>query len=250
MISIAVNPLATCFFVAIRLSMVLLFSPIEAIKQLPFHVRILLIIVLSLILISNLPAAPQEINQVSIVLSCLAEFCNGLILSLSLYASFAVFQVAGQLIDSQMGLNALSLFNPSSHSHDPISGRLLSLLAVLFFFSSNGHHQLIQSLVLSFAIISPGQLTLFNDFTTLIHHYALLFSLGLMLASPILFGLLIIEFASGILTRNMPQINTYFLILPIKILLGYYFFGLLLGQINAFYEYNFQLLFLSFNPVH
>jgi len=228
---------------------VLLLSPIEAIRLLPIHTRLLLVLILSGLMVANIPFPPLNLNALSLVLSGVSEFFNGLILSLSLYAAFAVFQIAGQLMDTQMGLNSLAILNPSDHTHEPLSGRLLVMLAVLFFFALDGHHQLIQGLVISFIIIPPGKLALLNGFTPIIKQFSLMFSFALMLSSPIVVSLMVIDFSGAVLTRNMPQISTYFLTLPIKIMLGLLIFGLLLNEINPIMEKGFAMCFQTFARV-
>jgi len=242
-------PLSTLFLVAIRLGTVLLFSPIEAIRLLPIHTRLFLVLIVSLLVVANVSFPSSANNELSLLLSGVAEFCNGLILSLSLYACFAVFQIAGQLLDTQMGFNSLAILNPSDHSHEPLSSRLLLMLAVLFFFALEGHHKLLQGLTLSFKIIAPGEIALFKGFSPIIQQFSFMFSLALLIASPVLVSLLIIDISAAVLTRNMPQISTYFLTLPIKILLGLFIFGLLLNYVSPLIEKAFQMCFHSMNLV-
>ncbi len=249
MITIAIAPLTTTFLVAIRLGTVLLLSPIEAIRLLPIHTRLLLVLILSVLVVGNLSLPALPVDDLSLGMSALAEFCNGLILSLSLYAAFGVFQIAGQLMDTQMGLNSLAIFNPASHANEALSGRLLSMLAVLFFFAIDGHLKLVQGLVLSFMIITPGQLTLLKGYTPIIQLCSLMFSYAIMIASPVVISLLIIDVTGAILTRNMPQISTYFLTLPIKIILGLFIFGTLLTYINPAMDYVFSSCFQSWLQV-
>lgn len=249
MMTISVAPLTTTFLVAIRLGTVLLLSPIEAIRLLPIHARLLLVVILSMLVVANLSLPAMPSNEVSLVMSGLAEFCNGLILSISLYAAFGVFQIAGQLMDAQMGLNSMAIFNPADHSNEPLSGRLLVMLAVLFFFAVGGHLKLVQGLVMSFMIIAPGQLSLFNGYAPIIQQCSLMFSLAIMIASPVVISLLIIDVAGAILTRNMPQISTYFLTLPIKIMLGLFVFGLLLTYVNPAIDYVFASCFQSWTVI-
>lgn len=249
MITVATMPLATTFFVAIRLGTVLLFSPIEAIRLLPIHARLIMTLILSVIIVANVSFPAQIPNDLSLMASGFAEFCNGLVLSLGIYACFAVFQIAGQLIDTQMGLNSLAILNPTEKSHELLSSRLLTMLAVLLFFTLDGHHKLMQALAFSFVIIAPGQLTLFDGFTPIIKQFSMMFSLSLMIASPVVFTLLIIDIAGAVLTRNMPQISTYFLTLPIKIMLGLLSFSLLLNYVNPLMEHVFQLYFQSLKLV-
>ncbi len=42
----------------------------------------------------------------------------------------------------------------------------------------------------------------------------------LMIAAPVVFGLLLVDIGSGLLARNMPQVSIYFVMMPAKILLG------------------------------
>lgn len=249
MITIAVKPLTETFLVAIRLGTIVLFSPIEAIRLLPIHTRLILVLMLSILIVGNLPLIALPSNETSLVLGGIAEFCNGLLLSLSLFAAFAVFQIAGQLIDTQMGLNSLAILNPSDHSHEPLSGRLLMMLAVLFFFALDGHHQLLQALVLSFKRITPGQCAVFNGFMPIVQQCSFMFSFALMLASPIIISLMIVDVSAAVLTRNMPQISTYFLALPIKIMLGLLVFSLLLNEINPLMQKGFQACFQTLMQV-
>lgn len=245
MITIAVSPLTTMALVAIRLGAVLLLSPIEAIRLLPIHTRLLLVFMISMLIVTNLSLPTTFSDDASLVVSGLAECCNGLILALGLYAAFGIFQIAGMLIDTQMGLNSLAIFNPTNHSHEPLSSRLLLMLCVLFFLSVNGLQKVIQGLVMSFTLIPPGRLALLNGFTAVTQQFSLMFVMAIMVASPVVISLLVIDISGAILTRNMPQISTYFLILPIKIMVGLCMFGLLLTYINPLMEKAFSTCFQS-----
>lgn len=249
MILLMTDKLTTIFFVIIRIAAVLLFTPIEAIRIVPVHVRFVFIFAISLLIAGHLSPDVLPTGSMAITASALTEFCNGVILSLSLYATFAIFQMAGQLLDSQMGLNAQAIINPADHSHEPLSGRLLMMLATLFFFTLGGHRQLFLGLCYSFQLIPPGSNLLFDGFTPLIHQFSFMFILSLMIASPVVFGLMLIDMLAGILTRNMPQLNTYFLILPVKILLGLFLLMILLSHINPMIEYLMSLCFQTWQRI-
>ncbi|HEX2547976.1 MAG TPA: flagellar biosynthetic protein FliR, partial [Ramlibacter sp.] len=47
-----------------------------------------------------------------------------------------------------------------------------------------------------------------------------LFLLGFALAAPVVLGLLLVDFALGIVSRNLPQMNMLVLGIPVKILVG------------------------------
>ncbi|MFI4963282.1 MAG: flagellar biosynthetic protein FliR [Legionellales bacterium] len=235
--------LNTLFFIVIRLGTLLLFTPIQAISKLPIQTRLVFIFALGLLLANHQPSV-QDNDTTNLLLGALAEFSNGLILASSIYAAFAVFQIAGQIIDNETGFNSIALFNPSEHSQESLSSHLLSMLAVLFFFGLDGHIWLFKGLTYSFVLIPPGSLTLFSGFTPVVKQFGFMFSIAFMIASPIVLTLLIIDLCGALVTRNMPQVSTYFLTLPIKILLGLFLFSMTLNYFtpisNAVFERCFQ----------
>lgn len=249
MIVLQTAQLTTVFLIVIRTGTVIFFTPIEAIRLLPLHTRMLVIFILSLLIFMHLSSSIMIKNGIDLPLSALCEFGNGLILSMSIYATFAIFQIVGQLMDSQMGLNAQAILNPTDYSHDSLTGRLMIMLATLFFFTSGGHRQLLAGLTLSFKLIPPGKIAFFDGFSPVIHQFSLMFVLSLMIASPIVFGLLMIDLLAGIMTRNMPQLGTYFIVLPIKILLGLLMLILMLSTIQPAIEKIFNLCFQSWQRI-
>lgn len=246
--TLSVPWLTTLFFITIRLGTVLLFTPIQAIRQLPVHTRLILIFVFSFLLIHYVPNK-DILDNSTILLGGIAEFSNGLILATSLYAAFAVFQIAGQLIDNEIGLNSIAIFNPSEHTQEPLTGHLLSMLAVLFFFGLDGHLWLFKGLAYSFVIIPPGTIALFAGFTPVIKQFGFMFTIALMIASPIILALLAIDLCGAIITRNMPQISTYFLTLPIKIVLGLILLTMMLDYINPLTNTVFEHCFQTWQEV-
>lgn len=233
--TLSLSWLTHLLFISIRLGTVLLFTPIQAIRQLPIHTRFMFLFILSIVLLNYL-SDTLSLSDENLVLGGLAEFSNGLILATSLYAAFGVFQVAGQLIDNQTGLNSVVVFDPSQHSQESLTSHLLSLLAVLFFFNMDGHLWLFKSLAYSFLIIPPGHLALLGGFELIIKQFVFMFNIALMIAGPIVLILLGIDLAAAMITRNMPQMNSYFLIIPIKILLGLSLLALSLNYLTPLFN--------------
>lgn len=240
--TISLTWLTALLFTTIRLGTVLLFTPIQAIRQLPVHTRLLFIFIFSMLLINYVPNS-ESLNNKNILIGSIAEFSNGLILATSIYAAFAVFQIAGQLIDNETGLNSLAIFNPSEHTQEPVTSHLLSMLAVLFFFGLDGHIWLFKGLAYSFVIIPPGTIALFSGFTPVIKQFGFMFTMALMIASPLILALLAIDLCGAVITRNMPQISTYFLTLPIKILVGLILLSMMLNYINPITSSVFERCF-------
>jgi flagellar biosynthetic protein FliR len=211
-------------FVAIRLGAIFFFIPIQAIRQLSSITRLMLIFSLSLLIQLNTKSTPID----HLFFRALAEFANGLLLATSLCASFAIYQIAGQLIDNQIGLNTLAFFKPDEEGQESLSSRLLSMIAVLLFFGSNGYIWLFKGLSYSFIITPPGALILFNGLDPILKQFGFMFSISFIIASPIVIALITIDFCSALICRTMTQVNPYFLTLPLKITLGFLMFIMML----------------------
>lgn len=215
------NKLLTVLTVSIRLASLLLLTPITPIRQLPITVRVSFILLLSAIIVTGLGLTMHFDSEVSLIVAGSVEVINGLILSLTVFALFGIYQIAGLLIDSQMGLNATTILNPQANSHEPIMANFLTMLAVLLFFTSGGHRYFFQAIAYSFVQLPPGTLLLTAGLKPALTQFSQLFSMGLMIAAPIVFSLLLLDITAGLITRNMPQVSVYFVTLPIKILLGF-----------------------------
>lgn len=224
--------LSHVFLISIRLGTVLFFSPIEAFHNLPAHVKIILILMLSTLITLNVNSININTSDTAVFIDGLTEFMNGLFLALSLHALFSIFKIAGYLIDTQIGLNSIAIFNPSSHSHDQLSGRLLGMMAVLYFFALDGHTKLLASIAASLKVASPGHLIFFNSIQPVLQTFSNMFLFGLMTAAPVMMAVLLVEIPVAVLSRNMPQIQIYFLIMPFKLILGWMMLKLLNVAIN------------------
>ena len=131
---VSVTWIAPLLFIAIRMSFVFLLTPIQAIRQLPVHTRIIFIFCMSFLFLSSYSSS---VSDDYLILRCLSECVNGLLLALGLHLIFSIYQIAGQLIDNQLGLNSLVFFKPDEHSQESLSAKLLTMLGILFFFGSH-----------------------------------------------------------------------------------------------------------------
>jgi flagellar biosynthetic protein FliR len=249
MITLSVSWVSALYFVMLRIATVCLMSPIQAIKQLPLLARFLLTFSLSMLLLSHLPLPDMPQDNLSLLLGSFAEISNGLLLGLSIQAAFAVFHLAGSLIDNQMGLNALSIFNPTEHHQAPLTSHVLSLFACVIFFTSEAHHQLLLGLTYSFQMLPPGQSIFLQGVTPLMYQVGMIFIFAILLASPVVLSLLLIDVAGAVLTRNMPQVSIYFLTLPIKILLGFFLMQWMFDAIKPLLEKLFAQIFTTWQMV-
>ena len=209
--------------VSIRLSAMLLMTPVLPAASVPAPIRILLIFVFALMLTLGLPGMrfPAPLTFETLAGAGIAELGLGAMMGLGILMAFSAFAVAGRLLDVQIGYGIAQVFDPVTRRQTPILSMALNQLAVVVFFASNGHHVLLRGLAYSFERFPVGRVfDLSASLPAMFKQMAGLFTLGFALVAPVVFCILLAEFALGILTRNLPQMHVFALAHSIKIVVG------------------------------
>lgn len=215
------------FLLSVRLSAVFLLTPVLFAVQLPPTARVLLILALSLALALGVAGAPQpELALLAhdigkLALAVLTEAALGAVLALGILLAFAAFSLAGSLLDMQIGFGMASVYDPVSKRPLPVLTSAFNQFAILLFFLVNGHHALLRGIAFSlerFPVGKPWNME--PVFSILMKKVGSIFSLGFALAAPIVCCLLFVEFALGVISRNMPQMNMFVVGVPAKIATG------------------------------
>ncbi|OZG74856.1 flagellar biosynthesis pathway protein FliR [Hahella sp. CCB-MM4] len=207
---------------SVRMSTIFYLSVLDLFGRVPGRFRLMLIVVLSALLISaNFSAVtPMPETLIEMLLGLTGELVLSVMLVLGLHAAFSAFQVAGRMIDFQSGFGAASLLNPATNSADPLIGTLLLFVAAFVFFSVDGHHLLLKGLVFSVQQVPLGSWGGGMNFSAVLHHYGLMFLLGMTIAAPVLAVLFFVDAGLAVMGKTMPQMNVYFIFLPLKVALG------------------------------
>lgn len=142
----------------------------------------------------------------------------------------AALETAGTLIAIQTGLAFATTFDPGQGTQSAMVSAFLSLIGTLLVFESGLHHLAIGAIAGSYTLLPPNQVLPTGDMAEMaLGLVAGSFALGLQLAAPFLvFGLLIYA-TLGVLSRLMPQLQIFFLAMPISILAGFVLLMLFIG---------------------
>ena len=210
--------------IATRMAGVFLLLPVLGFTVIPARVRLLFVLTISLIFAGSLGAAHAHAATIlELVRLGVIELARGALLAFSVQAAFATLNFAGQLLDHQIGFNAAALFDFNTQAQDPLLSTLLLMLGGLIFVAFDAHLELLRGLAETFRQqpvgaalpeVRPDQLAM---------QFGGVFVYGFMVASPVVAGLFLFDAATAFISRSMPQLNIYFVSLPIKI-----FWGLLL----------------------
>jgi flagellar biosynthetic protein FliR len=145
-------------------------------------------------------------------------------------------QVAGYLIATQTGLAYAQTIDPTQGQQGAIVGTFFSMLGTTLIFATDLHHLAIGAIAGSYHLIPPGGTLPTADMAELtIRLVSGSFALGFQLAAPFLVFSFAVTAAIGLLARLMPQLQVFFLAMPVNILAGFLILMLLLGSMMTMF---------------
>lgn len=180
-------------------------------------------------------------NNGTLIIFFMSEVITGLTLGYITKFCFFSAQMAGQLMDFQVGFSMMSIFDPVSNENVTLLGRLLYWTSIVMFFVVDGHHMLIRAIIESFKVVDIGKFILLQETAMMmVKVFIEFFTLGLKIAIPIILIIIITDLCMGLVSRTVPQLNIIILGMPIKILVGLSCFVLVLPAalkliVNSFY---------------
>lgn len=224
-------------YIVARVSGFVLFNPILGRNNLPTLFRAGFILVLSAFTASittQTTAVPAQMLVFSIEI--LKELLIGYILGLVMHLFFYIIQLAGQVMDTQMGMTMSQIYDASSGSNMSVSALFLNTLMILLFFAANGHHTLLRILITSGEIVPFGEVALNIPGLTeaMIKLFVECTVLGIKLSMPILIAELLGQLGMGILMKVIPQINVFSINIELKVIIGFGFLFVLVSPISEY----------------
>jgi flagellar biosynthetic protein FliR len=158
------------------------------------------------------------------------EMFIGAVLGLSVRLIMSSLQVAGVVIAQQMGLGFVTAVDPTLGQQNVVVGNFLTMLGVTLIFATDLHHLVIAALNDSYTLFAPGEVPLLGDVAALTTRTAATaFRIGIQLSAPFLVFGLLFNLGLGILSRLMPQMQVFFVGLPLSIMIGLLILLLVLG---------------------
>ena len=221
-ISLDLNWIAAVLLSSLRIGTAFALTPLMTFGRSPANFRVLFVLAISALLVSGaaVPIEAVPLSLGNLIMSAAGELLLGAVLAFGLLAGFAAFQVAGRILDLQLGFGVAALIDPTTRTQVPLLGTLLFMAAVITFFAIDGHHLVVRALSYSLHRLPPGTPVLDIEITMITAQFGAMFSFAVAIAAPVIFILLLVDTALAVMARTMPQMNVFFLSLPLKILVG------------------------------
>jgi flagellar biosynthetic protein FliR len=223
---------ATFMLIFARIGTMVMLLPGLGEMSVPVRVRLTVALVLVAVLLPlHRDAYQVDLRSFGPVFALLGEeMFIGAVLGLTARLTIAGLQVAGNVIAQQMGLGFVTAVDPTQGQQSVIVGNFLTVLGVTLVFAADLHHLVIAALNDSYTLFRPGEIPLLGDVAALTTRtVAAAFKLGIQLSAPFLVFGLLFNLGLGVLARLMPQMQVFFVGLPLSILLGFLILVVVLG---------------------
>jgi flagellar biosynthetic protein FliR len=224
---------AAYLLVFARIGTMIMLLPGFGEMSVPVRVRLALALLLTAVFLPlHREAYAIDLRATGPVLMMLGqEMLIGAVLGMTARLTISALNVAGAVVAQQMGLGFVSAVDPTQGQQNVIVGNFLTLVGVTLIFATDLHHLVIAALNDSYRLFAPGEMLPFGDIAALVTKtVSAAFRVGIQLSAPFLVFGLLFNVGLGVLSRLMPQMQVFFVGMPLSILLGFLMLLLVIGM--------------------
>ena len=242
-IDISLLPALAAAFMLVfaRVAAMVMVLPALGQSNIPVRIKIAIAVLLTLIILPlHRTAYTIDMSSMApLLVSMLHEIIIGVVLGATAQVAMSALQVAGSVIAQQLGLGFVTAVDPTQGQQGVVIGNFLTMLGVTLLFATDSHHLIIAALNDSYTIFSPGDLVPSGDVAELATRaFSAAFKLGMQFSAPFLVFGLVFNIGLGVLARLMPQMQVYFVGVPLSILTGFLIFAAVLAaMMGTFLDY-------------
>ncbi|QPF82806.1 flagellar type III secretion system protein FliR [Bradyrhizobium genosp. L] len=229
---------ATFVLVFARVGAMVMLLPGFGESNIPTQIKLSIALLLTLIILPlHRNAYHVDMTSISALgVLMVHELIIGIVLGATARVTLSALNVAGSVIAQQLGLGFVTAIDPTQGQQGQIIGNFLTILGLTLLFATDSHYLVIAALSESYRIFSPGEVMPTGDVASLATSaFSAAFKIGLQLSAPFLVFGLVFNIGLGILARLMPQMQVYFVGVPLMILAGFVIFGVVLAAMMGTY---------------
>ncbi len=219
--------------VLFRLSGIFVFSPVFGSQSIAVRIKIFLALGLSFCIYPTLltpgsSSAPLVLPIIdgglvlwSLVSVVAMELLIGIVIGYGASLPLIGVQIAGRVVDQQMGLGLAGVINPEFNEQTGIVSEFLFIMALTVFVILGGHRVMLAILVGSFSKIPLAAMWVDGHLLDLvIGMLVTVFDLALRVSGPVLCLIFLETVAMGFIARTVPQMNILSIGFALRIMVG------------------------------
>lgn len=230
--------------VFMRISGVFFFSPFFSSAAISARVRVSFSFFVSFLVFNVIQKEYtflQNLDFTMFVILIIKELIIGLLIGYLLALMFSVIQIAAEMSSTSMGFSMASAYDPMTQTQTAVLGQMNNMFLLALFLIYGVHRKIIFYLCETFDYAKVGQLhyNIDNIAKFFIDNFVYYFMIAIQMALPIVGILLLVDITLGILSRIAPQMNVFFVGMPLKIIVGF----LVLAQFSPYFVNFSTILF-------
>lgn len=188
------------------------------------RIRLLLALALSAVVTpvvsQHIPPMPPSLLAATALI--IGEVIYGLFLGGMTRMLISALHVAGVVIGFQTSLANATFFDPSNSQQGALIAAFFNILGVFMIFVTDLHHLMLMAIADSYTLFKPGGPIPLGSFSEILTRVlADSFKLGIQLAAPFLVVGTVFYAGLGLLGRLMPQVQVFFIAIPLQIMLAF-----------------------------
>lgn len=223
-------------YILMRMSGFVLFGPLYGRSNVPGMVRAGFALMLTVAAYGAYTrSAPVPGTLLEFALRLLLELAVGFVLAMIMRFFFAIADIGGEPIDTQMGMSMGRTYDPGSQASMTNTAILLNTMMMLLFFMANGHITMLRVILTSGEAVPFGQVVLNRNLSSwMLELFAECALLAVKLCLPVLGAEILGQVGMGVLMKVIPQINVFAINIELKVLVGLAMLMLLMAPISGF----------------
>lgn len=172
------------------------------------------------------------------------ELVIGLFLGAMARIMVSALHTAGTIIGFQSSLSNAQLFDPVNANQGSLMGSFLNVLGVFLIFATNLHHLMLMAVIDSYSLFMPGSAIPVGDFSDVASRVlSRSFLLAMQMAAPFIVMGMLFYLGMGLVARLMPQVQIFFIAMPIQLFLGFMVMAMTLSASMMWFLGTFQNTF-------
>ncbi|MCL9636382.1 flagellar type III secretion system protein FliR [Bacillus zanthoxyli] len=231
--------------VLVRVTSFFVTVPLFSYKTIPTVHKVGLSAALSVVIATTIDLPVVSLDA-QFLLLVLKECAVGVFIGLTAYLFIMAIQIAGGLIDFQIGFAIANVIDPQTGAQSPILGQYLYVFALLFLLSTNGHHLLIDGIYNSYLIIPLDKVVFPVGSQAFATHvmtvFTTMFLIAVQMSLPLVGSLFLVDIALGVVARTVPQLNIFVVGFPVKIIVAFILLIVVMGSMFYMMQIIFEQL--------
>jgi flagellar biosynthetic protein FliR len=213
------------FLVFARVGAVIMLLPGFGEAYVSARIRLIFALVLSLVLLpivaKYLPAMP--VSPIQLVIHFGIEVLIGVFIGGAVRILISALQMAGTVVAYQSSLANALVYDPASAQQSALSSTFLATTGAMLIFVTNLHHLMLGGIVESYQLFAVGKSLPVADMSeTAARLLGRAFVLAMQIAAPFIIVGLLFMLGVGLVNRLMPQVQIFFVAMPMQIVIGFF----------------------------